>query len=690
MKAPSFSIIFHIYCNQLDCIYETINSILKQTYQKFELIIIDNSLDDSIYGILSQKYDLQLKSGKIIYKKINRSSIGKAINEGLKLAKNDWITYIESNDVMMSYFLGVFAKEILKNPNIKNFYAQYQFVNGVKINWHKHIFSLKLLKDQNFINLSTYIHHKSLIDEIGMFDENENENEISLKNKFILNQCIMYNPNYVSLYVLKSNKNSNCGSISNSKLVDNKSKIVCYTCITDGYDQILDPLVVSPGIDFICFSDKQIQSKIWKWKQIPKEIESLDKIRQQRSIKICPHKYLKEYDISIWVDGNIQIKNDLNKFIKQYNLDVCPLWIRKHPARDCIYDEAKECIAQRKAPKEVIEKQVLKYKAVNYPAHNKLVESGIILRKHNDTQCQKICDVWFAEVLTESYRDQLSFNYACWATKFRYGTMIYDNVIIDNKNKFFNWNRFHSKLKAKSFQKNQQQFDQNYITIAICNFNTTELTTNCIKSIFKNSKLNNIKFIILDNSYSNNAFQMSDALNSMDIRVIDNTHGKIIDFNSALKKFSKIPIKANNNGSLKHCLSIQFLLNICRSRDLLLFDSDTLLLKNIDFINPSYITVADLEKKDDPCTRSPSGKYLSETRFLPFIQYFNCELINKNQLKYFYPDRIHGGLTFSGNYYDTGASFYEDVINKNLIFKRINYKEYIKHLDHGSWRNLTK
>jgi hypothetical protein len=52
---------------------------------------------------------------------------------------------------------------------------------------------------------------------------------------------------------------------------------------------------------------------------------------------------------------------------------------------------------------------------------------------------------------------------------------------------------------------------------------------------------------------------------------------------------------------------------------LLLFDSDTVLLKNIDFINPSYITVADLEKKDDPCARSPSGKYLSETRFLPFI-----------------------------------------------------------------------
>lgn len=465
-----------------------------------------------------------------------------------------------------------------------------------------------------------------------------------------------------------------------------KPRIVCYTCITGGYDQILEPLVSSPNIDFICFSDKQIQSKTWKWRQIPDDLKDLDKIRQQRSIKICPHRYLKEYDISIWVDGNIQIKDDLNKFIKQYNLEVCPLWIRKHPKRDCIYAEAKECIAQRKAPKEIIEKQIAKYRAVKYPEHNKLVESGIILRKHVAVECQQICNIWLTEVLTESYRDQLSFNYACWAAKFRYGTLIYEPEIIDNKNKYFNWNRFHASQTVSSQNKCQSKYDTSYVTVTICNFNTTEMTTDCILSIRKNSGLKKTKFVVLDNSYPNKKFQMSNKLNGIDIQLIDNSNGKIIDFNAALKKFSKIPIKANNNGSLKHCLSIQFLLNACRSRDMLLFDSDTILLKQIDFINPAYVTIADLEKKGDPCSRAPCGKYLSETRFLPFIQYFNCDLIKRKALKYFYPNRIHGGLTFSGNYYDTGASFYEDVINANLPFKRIQYKEYINHLDHGSWR----
>ena len=47
----------------------------------------------------------------------------KARNEGLKLAKNEWIAYIDSDNTVSLYFLGVFATEIMKNPKTKNFYA---------------------------------------------------------------------------------------------------------------------------------------------------------------------------------------------------------------------------------------------------------------------------------------------------------------------------------------------------------------------------------------------------------------------------------------------------------------------------------------------------------------------------------------------------------------------------------------
>ena len=38
------------------------------------------------------------------------------------------------------------------------------------------------------------------------------------------------------------------------------------------------------------------------------------------------------------------------------------------------------------------------------------------------------------------------------------------------------------------------------MTIAICNFNTNDLTNNCIKSIVKNTKAFEYKITVLDNS----------------------------------------------------------------------------------------------------------------------------------------------------------------------------------------------
>jgi len=94
------------------------------------------------------------------------------------------------------------------------------------------------------------------------------------------------------------------------------NKIVCYTCITGNYDRLLDPLVVPSNIDFICFTDNWHQfSNVWQIRSVPKDLNELSNVKRQRIVKICPHRYLSEYDISIWVDGNICIKGNLNKLL---------------------------------------------------------------------------------------------------------------------------------------------------------------------------------------------------------------------------------------------------------------------------------------------------------------------------------------------------------------------------------------
>lgn len=218
------------------------------------------------------------------------------------------------------------------------------------------------------------------------------------------------------------------------------NKIVCYTCITGNYDRLRVPSVPqSKDIDFVCFTDdNRLQSDFWQIRMIPDELNGLSQVKQQRVVKICPHRYLKEYDISIWVDGNLEIVGDVRKLVDEYDLDKADLYVRVHPRRNCIYDEAEAVIKQRKDLTAKVPIQVAKYRQEGYPAHIGMVETNILLRKHNSTSCQIVDNYWAAELLRYSHRDQLSFNYICWKLHFNIGIMLKQFSI--RKNQYFRFN----------------------------------------------------------------------------------------------------------------------------------------------------------------------------------------------------------------------------------------------------------
>ena len=112
---------------------------------------------------------------------------------------------------------------------------------------------------------------------------------------------------------------------------------------------------------------------------------------------------------------------------------------------------------------------------------------------------------------------------------------------------------------------------------------------------------------------------------------------------------------------------------------MLLFDSDTVLHKDIDFIDDNIVTAADIQTRPIDFRKK---QYVP--RFVPFIQFFNVNLINKFNIKYFDSRRI-GENHYGDRIYDTGSSFYDDIISKKAKYKKINFKAYVDHLNAGSW-----
>ena len=251
-----------------------------------------------------------------------------------------------------------------------------------------------------------------------------------------------YDKKIVDLKTVLENIRKKLENLSEKK----EQKIVVYTCITGGYDNLIKPSFVTPGVDYVCFTDnKDLKSNIWKIKPIPNELLEFSKVKQQRAVKILPHRYLPEYDISIWIDANVDTKANIKDYLTGFDFDKYSVFIPEHPARKCIYKEKQECVRLRKITGDGIDladKQMARYKAEKFPENFGLVQSNVVVRKHNDEYSKKLMEIWWAELKDYSHRDQLSFNYALW----KVGSEHFKYLIKTTCNsKTFSWGRAHRK-----------------------------------------------------------------------------------------------------------------------------------------------------------------------------------------------------------------------------------------------------
>lgn len=101
MKYPLVSVITPCYNGEkyLDRYFK---SILNQTYPNFELIFVNDGSNDRTEEIaLSYKNKLEEKNIRYIYIYQENSGQAEALNRGLKIFNGDYLTWIDSDDVMV-------------------------------------------------------------------------------------------------------------------------------------------------------------------------------------------------------------------------------------------------------------------------------------------------------------------------------------------------------------------------------------------------------------------------------------------------------------------------------------------------------------------------------------------------------------------------------------------------------------
>ena len=166
MKKTLVSIIMPNYNNEKYLI-RSIESIIKQSYLNWELLIIDNNSSDNSINILEKYKDKRIK----IYKTNNNGIIAKSRNIGLKNATGEWISFLDSDDWWQQEKLEEVIKIIFSNHDcdvvVHNEYKVLKKNNKKKIlkyGPYENNFYEKLIIYGNRISLSASTVRKSFLD----------------------------------------------------------------------------------------------------------------------------------------------------------------------------------------------------------------------------------------------------------------------------------------------------------------------------------------------------------------------------------------------------------------------------------------------------------------------------------------------------------------------------------------------
>jgi glycosyltransferase involved in cell wall biosynthesis len=167
MKNSFISIIVPCY-NQAQYLDECLQSVLNQTYQNWECIIVNDGGSDNTEEVAKKWIDKD-KRFKYLYKE--NGGLSSARNAGIKLGKGEYILPLDADDYISTNYI----EECLKNfedPNVRIAFGSAKFFGVKNSNWNlRDIADIKtILFYNNFY--SAAIFRKSDWDLVGGYDIN--------------------------------------------------------------------------------------------------------------------------------------------------------------------------------------------------------------------------------------------------------------------------------------------------------------------------------------------------------------------------------------------------------------------------------------------------------------------------------------------------------------------------------------
>lgn len=194
------------------------------------------------------------------------------------------------------------------------------------------------------------------------------------------------------------------------------NKNVVYTANFGSYDELTD-IPLSIDTDYVCFSDHfPLNTKGWDIR-MPEFPPGMSHAKKNRYCKFHSHILLDAYEEIIYIDSNVQLIEDYDKYFSRYKASSLVLFI--HPHRLSVNSEIAACLNASKITQKtecLIRNRYKKY--LDSSSDNWLSENRIFYRNNSSDAVSKLFEFIWHEYCAGISRDQIIMPFACHSHSF--------------------------------------------------------------------------------------------------------------------------------------------------------------------------------------------------------------------------------------------------------------------------------
>ncbi len=170
--AAKVSILMSVYNPNWDYLKQTLNSVSEQSFKEYELVLVNDGVDDDKLNELLAGYTFDL----VVVKNPVNLGLPGALNEGLKKCTGQYVARIDDDDIMEPRRLEIQFGFMEEHPDIISLSSGYTIIDetGEKIgaNNYDNMRNLEktLLYKGNCLCHSTLFARKQALEDVGGYD----------------------------------------------------------------------------------------------------------------------------------------------------------------------------------------------------------------------------------------------------------------------------------------------------------------------------------------------------------------------------------------------------------------------------------------------------------------------------------------------------------------------------------------